>query len=495
VIGALALGFCAVLLVAFDKRVDRLALGLTGGLLSLSALQEAIARTTVKGRHLCAALGYGALFALWQLGYAKRSGSLSAGTLTLSALATTMVAVQAIATYRVLAPHISRPQRLKRSIFGALTCLGGYFVWESFATAWAPQRDVTLKLFARELCVYVGSFFLAIRFCLTRPRECRYFLQGAGAAVVLICVLMIIVAGLQGLGLLPRSFAGEQGWVRMENAGQAWRLQFPFQHHNRAGFFGMCAAFLVPVFLLSRSRFSPVAAIATACMGLVITLFAITRGAQLGLTVGVIGTAVAPWQRPNKNVVLALAGALAAACLLVLALPAQRAHWLGEVKSLVAPTGAQTSIGNRLMIQGAALGLLSERPLRGWGYGYSTFEQLAAERFPSVARDVEGMSHPHNIWLEQAFSAGIPAMLLFLGFTVCRLLALGGVLSPSSVSLKNREMLILALWFGLELAIQMYGLTNTSLRRTLGLWTYTLWAGSIVLALHAATSTFPRSTK
>jgi len=311
-------------------------------------------------------------------------------------------------------------------------------------------------------------------------------IRGAGVVVLGTVGAMLGVVGAYVMGVFPDSLAGQAGWIRVNpiDPAEGWRLQFPFAHHNRAGYFGMCAAFLIPVFLLGATRVSVKIALASGLAGGLVCLSSSTRGAVLGLVFGALSALCCfPSHKRRQALVISLIGIILASVVIISLHLTLRARWSELLTLNTRPTN---TVSSRLVIQSVALEFISQRPFLGWGYGYLTFEQLSKKSFPEIAAAVEGMSHPHNQWIEQLFEGGVLGLFLFLGFTLFRLMALASCLRNERRSPTDyRWLLILSLWFGLEMAVQVYGLTNSALRRNLGLWSYVLWTGSLLLVMES----------
>lgn len=476
-------GFLGVVLISTDRATERLLLGASGLVVLATSSIELIRKNVFKNWFLLAAVVSGIVFSsLQRTRFTGGAGEL--GLLILAGLAVAAVLIHASLAFHELAFRCH--EKHDRWIGVTMGSLLAYFLCEAAATMWSPHPALALKTFTRELCVYIGVFFIAIRVALSQPSLLRPFAAGTAAAVMFVCCLMLVVGGMYALRLLPPSLVGEEGWIRAGISPDEWRLQFPFQHHNRAGFFGMCAVFIIPSFWLVFGRFSWRVAAASALLGICVTLLSVTRGAQLGIFVGVL-TALSAAKGVKRRTAVLLAAVTVMAFLAMISLsPSLRSHWIEDF--LAASSTAkvsQTSAGNRLIIQSITQELIEKRLLEGYGYGSPVFEKVTHQAYPAIAINVEGMSHPHNFWLEKAFAAGIPGALCFFAFTFCRLAALANVISRVRSRAAARLLGLFALWLGLEIAIQTYGLTNTVLRRGLGLGTYVLWACSIILALAA----------
>lgn len=364
----------------------------------------------------------------------------------------------------------------------ATASLAAYVAWLGLASACSPAVETAWKLYGRELCLYTGLFSI-IASSTERQRELTQpFLRGAAAAAALTVAGMLLVAGAFELGLLPGPLVQKLSWIRLNpvDPSSPWHLQFPFSHHNRAGYFAMCASFLLPCAALGIWRVPVGWAFGLGILALTAAVFTLTRGAVLGIAVGgtVAGIVLTRRLRPGHLIAGTLVVGICAA--LVVSSPRRVAHWTHWLAFDQPVKPGTSSVASRVIIQSTAMALFEERPFLGWGYGYEVFEKIVQKKYPGVAASVEGASHPHNHWIEQGFGGGVPALVFFLSFTVARLLALG----RSAWQHRGRWSLMattLALWLGLEFAIQFYGLTNTALRRNLGAWTYALWGVSFVL--------------
>jgi O-antigen ligase len=176
---------------------------------------------------------------------------------------------------------------------------------------------------------------------------------------------------------------------------------------------------------------------------------------------------------------------LLAAPLLWFALP--KAHQRQFAQAFSPSTyrlGAQSTIGSRLIVWRKTVDMIARRPLFGCGYGFESFEALFNRESPPGSVQLEGTSHAHNQWLEIAAEAGIPAALVFLAFTVVRI----ALMAASWRAAAHRAGAgtaagVILLWLALEAAIQVYGLTNYTLRRNMGLFTYGLWGIGVAMSV------------
>jgi O-antigen ligase len=127
-------------------------------------------------------------------------------------------------------------------------------------------------------------------------------------------------------------------------------------------------------------------------------------------------------------------------------------------------------------------------PFTGVGYGYESFERYAQGHYGDILATMSGLSHAHNTYLETAAESGILAAILLLGFTITRIIAL--MLQTFRVrKMRHPVGVAMVAWVGLEVALQVYGLSNYALRRNMGILTYGVWGISATMILYAASLT------
>jgi O-antigen ligase len=312
-------------------------------------------------------------------------------------------------------------------------------------------------------------------------------------------ISMLIVLVLRSLSPSAASWLRANELIRVEadDPNAPWRLQFPFSHHNRTGFYCMCSVFLM--LLLSAAEgirggrwTARVAWLATAAGAVGCLVFTMTRGALIG---GVAGLAV--WfggtlcVRGKRKWML---GVVLLVPIGFLLLPSSHRRQLMQIASISSyRPGVETTIGARLITWRDAVGIIRERPGLGVGYGFENFERVYDERHGGSSVNVGGISHAHNQWLEIAAECGIPAAVVFGAFTILRV----GVLILSwlrAVRLGSPMARVLLLLIALEVAIQLYELTNYSLRRGLGFLTYGIWACGLAIAVRQLCEPAPAIT-
>jgi major type 1 subunit fimbrin (pilin) len=309
-------------------------------------------------------------------------------------------------------------------------------------------------------------------------------------------------------------------WIRWDSSAAAdrfWRLQFPFEHHNRAASYFLLVVF-TPLALFGRaprkrlpqssipspqsairnpqsSIRSPQSAIrnpqsairnpqssipnsqsairnpqllqALALLPLFALLASKTRGAYVALAVGlaVMLLAAGNWRK------LWSWGILLAGCVLLFLLPGPRNQVLSIFRS-----ETYTRRGDTLYLRyagwRAAVEMIRSHPVLGVGYGSEVFEEVYRRDFQNLYKDPEKKPHAHNNFLEIASESGLGALALFLwlnGLIAWRLWRRrkmpGGCYRPALL--------------GLLAAIHAYGMANYNLRQGIG---FLLW-GLLALLL------------
>ncbi len=342
----------------------------------------------------------------------------------------------------------------------------------------------SMELLGAEILPYVGLFIILVRsaFC-AETSWWRMGARGVWILLVAVCIGMglIAVVALTSPGLTNSLV--QQGYFRIDShAPDTPRLQFLFHHHNRAGFFAACAIFLCLAGAWGGTvrRIAGISGAAAAALALPFTL---TRGALVAAGIGMALFAAAGLMRYRRGRLALLIGAVVVLPLSWVMLPSS---YQGHILKITNPANyhenAEGSIGARLLIWDTTFKMITSRPVLGFGYGFENFESAAQIDHPTVPDYFAGAVHAHNIWLETAAETGWPGFALLFLFTVLRI---GGLAKAWWSAMRGDYPLawILLLWLCLECVIQLYELTNYTLRRNLGILTYCIWAGSVVLVI------------
>lgn len=369
----------------------------------------------------------------------------------------------------------------------ALLMLFGFICLTSTFASNEPK--LAMKLFGAEFSVYLAAFLLLLRlFESPTPLGGRALCLAWSITLAAVAVMTLVLCLYATGGKSLTHFMASAQWIRVEplDAKAPWRLQFPFEHHNRTAFFSMSAVFLIlagvaagrkRLLLLPNS--APLLGTVGSCAAVMTLIYTVTRGALLAALAGggIWMLGMLPRRGMRRSLFL-----LPALPLLWFVLPANHQHQLSQIFSSKAyHQTTETTIGSRLLLWQKSAHLIADRPLFGYGYGYENYEKAFATRYAADLAKLGGTSHAHNQWLEICAEAGLPAAAVFALFTLARLsLLLAAWRKAYRRAAPIAE--ILLLWLALEIAIQVYGLTNYPLRRSLGLFTYAIWAISLLLA-------------
>ncbi len=392
----------------------------------------------------------------------------------------------------IAAPLLANPEnsntpsgRMRRSLALFPLLSVGIAMVTSFASV---DPRTSIKLFGAEAANYAFLYLLLLRLGLAGQLGGSFLRDGTRGVLVLSVVVMSVVVAAAVMG--PATW-GEwlraREWIRAEAGDPAapWRIQFPFAHHNRAAFFLMVTAFaLCAAFAAGwgwRAITAAVAGLAMLCL-----LFTATRGALLGVVAGaaVVSGTVGFTRSTGRRWLVALLLFAPAAWFLLPEAHRRQIRQVVEVQSY--QPGPKTSIGARIALWRVTTVLIGERPVLGFGYGFETFERVMGEREPALLKEMQGLSHAHNMWLEVAVESGIPAAAVLAAFALLRCAGLG--FAWFRIRKSGGAGNALAVWLALEVAILVYGMSNYPLRRSLGLIPWSVWSVSAICVLTAGSS-------
>lgn len=349
-----------------------------------------------------------------------------------------------------------------------------------------PDSKISMKQLGAGALPYSGLFLVMVRLlpAATRGRVAR-LRQGALAVTGLVLAAMLGVVVVHAAGGPAAEWLREHQWIRVETDPSApKRLQFPFEHHNRAGYFAACALLFsaAAAAIATAARRERLAALGLAALALLVLPFPMTRGAILAAAVGGAAAAAGAVIMRGRRFAKALWLLPAILPFVWFVLPeAHRRHFTSTFSARTVDPNEMNTVVSRFTLWRYTAEMIAERPMLGFGYGFENFEQRLKEKYPAQAAALDGSSHAHNLWLEIAAESGLPAAAAFLLFTLLRFNVL---VQGWRTARRTGHPLALALlvWMGLEIAIQIYALTNHPLRRNIGYFTWAQWAVGTALA-------------
>ncbi len=406
-----------------------------------------------------------------------------------------------------------------------ITLLLAFTAWATFSAAGSLFPEESMDLLGSELLPYTGIFILLIRLTCQSPlpdapppqlstvhsqlstpnapqlstlnsqlstppapqlstlnsqlsthRASWLIIVTASLAMAIIALLALASPGLQKLFLNADLFRLDS------DAPDTHRLQFLFHHHNRAGFFAACAIFLSLAGAFGRTHWRALG-ICGAIAAAIALPFTLTRGALIAAAAGMTAFTLLGLTSYRRGRWALLTAFVLSIPLIWALLPENYQDHIAKITNLRNyREGQGGSIGARLIMWENAADMIEKRPALGFGYGFENFVATARHDNPHIPNYFQDAVHAHNQWLETAAETGIPGLLLLAAFTSLRILWLLATWWTTSRR-KHPLAWLLLLWLSLEITIQVYGLTNYTLRRNLGYLTYAIWSGSVVLIL------------
>lgn len=241
---------------------------------------------------------------------------------------------------------------------------------------------------------------LAIVAAVRRMRDLRWLI----GALLLVGTAVCLIA-LPGAGQLRPRY----GAAVVEN-----RAQGLFTEPNQLGSFSALLVFLAcALWLGGRSGRARTGAGLAALIAVATLAVSLSRGSWLGAATGsVVLLATLPMAR-RRLLLLAPAGVAALLALVALQPDIPQLDVIGQrLQTLADPTGSPWD--DRPGIYREAWSQVQDRPLTGFGPGGFP---VASARAESEVRTI-GAYHAHNVLLTVAAEAGIPAVVLLVGFTL-----------------------------------------------------------------------------
>ena len=258
--------------------------------------------------------------------------------------------------------------------------------------AWlfSPYREISWKTGGRDLFAQVGWFFLiSSLFRLEKYRKALLITLFSALSLVILAGIMLYSQGIY----FPQT---------------PQRIWTSFQHPNGIG---AVLVLLIPfAFVLIISpvprRIRAAAVALTLLLGTGIYL-SFSRTAWVSLLVGL---GILTLFRKGK--IIFLASIILLVILLIWGLNVgPQSYWKERIKSFTT-WRSDPNVEKRLIYSGAALRMIRERPVIGYGPGYGIFQKLYEEKFKEVDTG-EDATAPHNYYLSLTITTGILGLLAF----------------------------------------------------------------------------------
>lgn len=364
-----------------------------------------------------------------------------------------------------------------------LVILGVFLIWATVACAYSIDPEESYELFFDE----GGPYFVAVFVLLLKLAREPYRAWAWACLPVFVGGLIgAIAVGEFAAGYLgtneTRERLEERELIRYNTdaAGELIvRAQFPFREHNRLASYLLACLLLAPIAFFQTGRATRITIAVAGALAFAGIVVSGTRGAMLA---AVAGFAVLFFARPRLLLI-----AVPVAAIVFFILPAGMRY---HVQSIFDPKTYAERIGSvQYRFRGWEItsDMIRERPLLGFGYGWKTYETI----YPRYAEGKEfyekDMPHAHNNLLEIVVEMGAFGGLLFAAYQ------LGLIWLALQLWRRRREIpeahwlpwAVLALMVGLHL----FGMTNFSLRRSVGFQIWMCWAMAQGLLVASALKT------
>jgi len=359
------------------------------------------------------------------------------------------------------------PKPLHRALLLLPLVMGA---WNLISACYSLDPEESLSLFSKESGIYSLAFYVAGSLIAQTSESLCNWLRTHLVILGVTGFAAATVALLAYLG--PTSLFDwlvESDLIRSEFeeiSGRIIRAQLLFGEHNRLASYLLVGLLMSPLLLFTSKNKRDLALVIASALFLSLGIvFTGTRGALLAAGVGLMITAV------SKPKLLAMLCGIGLIATLLLPSPLRR-----QALSIFDPNTYTEAGGNvrlRLEAWENTLEMIQDRPIFGFGYGWPLYEDLYKE-YNADHEDVEEKPHAHNNVLEITAETGLIGGTLFTSWSV--LLGAGlffaALNAPRGSEQRQLFWAALGLWAGLH----VFGMTNYSLRRTVGAAVWIGWA-------------------
>lgn len=378
-------------------------------------------------------------------------------------------------------------------------CAVAFIVLMLMAAMLSPDPPHSLRWMRKEMGAYFLLFLITIHTIKTWARFRRAvvvaFVVGALAcATGVLCYAVYLYCDRYEMQQVTFWMADpNQGFlVRHPNADSGgWlQAQFPFEHPNRLGSFGVLFVMLSAViFTLGGSWKARSWIVAGGLISLLAIVLSGTRGAMVA-AVGGVAVCLVLWDK-RLLIPLVIGSVVFALSFNHLPIPEKTKERISSIFDITIYTEHVDTMSWRQMMWKASGAMIADHPWWGIGYGKGFFKSDFDSYRVEGDNDPEEKNHPHNNFLYLGVSSGIPALTAFVLFLT---LLMSGCLRRYWRPLDDvrgfREMA--AALFALWIAFILYSMTNTSLRYTIGMWTWLLMGLTVAFIQLSAHPAMPQ---
>ncbi|KPL12004.1 hypothetical protein AMJ85_02300 [candidate division BRC1 bacterium SM23_51] len=251
-------------------------------------------------------------------------------------------------------------------------------------------------------------------------------------------------------------------WVRVQEMGDQIEIrnQWPFGHHNRLCSYALMVTLFVWLqFFVTRNWELKTLVAISALIPIWCMVVTLTRGGWVALVVGAVGLILmVNW----RSVWILLAVAFATWWIS----PTVVRERLLSVFSPETYTRPSGTFYLRRQIWNRSFEIVRSHPALGLGAGWEVFEEYVKFHYPPLRPD-QDTPHAHNNLLEIAVESGLAALVLFVAFTGA--LVAQVLRAWRATKRQTKPRFVVAGFFGLLISVTVYGLSNYSLRYTIGM--------------------------
>lgn len=368
-------------------------------------------------------------------------------------------------------------QRVPISLLWLLVSL--WFWWMALAASYGFYYEESLKAFARE----GGPYLLAYTILVVKASQHRdasrnwlRWLIGVGGLVAALAVLESIA--IYSMPQVAIDWLSDNEIITAKwnaNEDRVYRAQFPFGAHNRLASYLIVTAMLLTIAsALGTSRRVRAALLACAAMAIIGIAGTGTRAALLALAAGY---GIFSFARLRYFAIFTVA-----VLVIFAAAPRDLRVHLRTLFQRDAWTVLDGSVQYRVQAWKIAGSMIADRPVFGFGYGWKNYEELYPEyharynaRQPTEAThfyEVK-MPHAHNNLFEIGVETGLVGIAIFVTFQIA--LFAFAIHSLFRAKRGSPERQIALGIVALLVAVNLFGLTNYTLRRTVGFEVWMSW--------------------
>jgi len=346
-----------------------------------------------------------------------------------------------------------------------------YVIFSIITIFTSKYFDLSLKIFIKEYLHYIIIFLCIISL---------YNTQNRIKLIVLLIITVSIFVSI--ISIVPyyiyiakpelRERLVDLKFIFLDPDG-SFRPLMPFHYHNRFATYLMIASlyFFVLITLLKNKKNKIILGILS-FLPIYCLILTLTRAAWIGFAMGFIIIVIFFALKNKKNFFFSL---------ILLFVIVSIASLSGMIRNRFLTLFKKESyqeisstIKGRFLGYEAAIKMIKEKPLLGYGFGWRVFEKIYPDFMES--EELEVKKHAHSNYLEIAVESGLITLFFYLWFSISVFYVLIKLILTSK-NPNTRE--IILSFFVVLIAIYINALGNYSLRKTVGMLVWITLALSI----------------